>query len=141
MYIGHEAVKDSKEEAGWVYVTFESGRTARYPNEMYDAMLTVDPSDDTGLRDRRIMKVMQEFVSLLIKYDLTMLEVKSLMTYTENFLEEKRMYATATLFRPSIKNPMPETMHPSRTIDALSIGDINDILEHAKTTDNKGSQQ
>ena len=141
MYIGSETVKETTEEGGWVSVVFENGRIARYPKEMYDAMLTVDPSDDTSLRDRRILKVMQDVVSTFIKYDLTFPEIMSLSRYVENYLEEKKAYATAHILRPHMKNPMAESMHPSRTIEALTIGDVDAILEHGKTQNNTGSKQ
>ena len=129
MYIGAETVKDTKDENGWVAVTFESGNTAKYPKVMYDAMLTMEKTDDSQLRDRRVMKVMQEYVALLLAYDLTFKEIESLGSFVQNFLAEKKAFATAKIFRPLMTNPLPDGIHPTRTIEALSIGDVDRILD------------
>ena len=115
-----------------VYVTFESGRTAIYPRKVYESMLTPDPTDATQLRDRRIMKAMQECVEVCLAYDLTFKEIEALSTFMQNFLDEKKMFAQAKIMRPFMRNPLPEEKHPSLQVDALSIGDVDKILNEGK---------
>ena len=131
------ALRDAKEKAEkalkdgvpWVLVIFESGNTGKYPKKMYDAMLTIEKSDDSALRDRRVMKVMKEYIDILLTYDLTFKEIESLGSFVQNFLAEKKAFATAKIFRPLMTNPLPAGIHPTRTIEALSIGDVDRILD------------
>lgn len=128
MYVGQEKVARVDEMGGLVAVEFESGRKATYPRVMYDAMLTTDPIDASELRDRRVMKVLQEYVKILIGFDLTFKEISALTLYVENFINEKKEYAQAKVLRPHIINPAPESAHHAAQLEALSIGDVDRIL-------------
>lgn len=140
MYIGQEQVKETKEAGDWITVLFESGRTANYPKVMYDAMLTTDPLDASALRDRRVMKVMQEYVKILIAYDLTFKEVSALTMYVDNFLDEKKQFAQAKVLRPHMINTLPDNAHPAAQLDLLSIGDVDKILKDGGQNNTTGGK-
>lgn len=144
MYIGQRKIKETTPGLNdTVVVSYEStDYTEIYPTVMFEAMQTEGPQDDTQLRDLRVMAVMQKYVDLLLQYDLSFKEIDELNSYTQNFLAEKKQFATAKVLGSYMRNKLPDNLHPQRTLDALTVGDIDRILENEKfptTTETKAS--
>ena len=103
-YIGDKKIKEHSLDSGRVKVVFEDGSETTFSQKMFDASVSQEPLDATGLQERRILAVQAEFMTLLLSWDMKLVDIHRMLTWTSNFLNDKHELADEKLWGNSITN-------------------------------------
>lgn len=141
MYIGpYEIIQAIGFKDGWRKIELKGRKYPMIvPDIMYDKMISTEPMDLTALRERRVMPVVQELVKLLLKWDLKIEEIETLYTFTTNFIEQKKDFASAQLWLQHLTNRPEDDYMPLEVFQERTINDIDGLLESNKKEKGDGN--
>jgi hypothetical protein len=133
MYLGDKKIKSYEKKDGQVKVLFEDGTEGNYPERMYNAMLSAEPSTASDIEDKRVFEATKDIVTILLMLDMKSGEVDKVFQMVTNNFNFKLETATAWLWTEYMGNKVPfatnKNIHPAQALNDRTINDIDRVIK------------